>query len=259
MEINIDTAAYDIKCDVLEFEPKASRFIDNQNYYYYGVLINEDTTDCLCFDGEIMLEASNGRQYGYFTIGEFKYEILAIDDEYSVVAKMDTAYFAAAQECLPDSLFGGENPEITDIGASERSGTACRIRVLFLYTQAAEDAFGGLDGIRDMTSSGISQTNQAFTNSQITDVCVARANIREWEGFDEDALDAGGDLNELQTDNQVATWRQTDLADVVCLITNGNYGNGNLAGLAGANLGNPVEDRAFMLVEGDFFFIKIYI
>ena len=65
-------------CGVLEFEPKNSRFINEQNYYYYGTLKPpSDTCQCTCSDGEIMIESREGRRFGYLVVDDTKYELLA--------------------------------------------------------------------------------------------------------------------------------------------------------------------------------------
>ncbi len=264
LQIDLDALELEAECGVLEFKPQSSRFIDEQNYYYYGVLTNEDTTACLCWSGEVMLEAIEGQRFGYFTVGEFQYEISTIDNVFNVVSLLDTAYFSNKQECVPDSLFSEGIQQ--NNGGINRAGPACPIRVLFLYTQAAEDRFG-LTGIQTMANLGISQTNQAFANSNITDVRAVNARIREWVGFDENPDNITGDIMELQTSAEVAVWRSSDLADVVCLITNAGYAR--LYGLSGiipdpndpdlfiSNLGNPRFDLAYMIVEGEVFTTKM--
>ncbi|MBX2892670.1 MAG: zinc-dependent metalloprotease [Saprospiraceae bacterium] len=207
-----------------------------------------------------MLEAREGRKYGYVVADDARFEILALNSEYSVMARVNPSFFGDKTECLelPEEQ-GFSKPQKQ--AAASRSGEACVIRVLFLYTQAAEDRFGVL-GLNDMAALGISQTNQAFANSQVTDVCVARANFREWVGFAEDPNDIGQDMQDLLTDNVVAQWREDDLADVVCLITDAGYND--FLGLAGfipnpngpgiiSNLGNPMFGLSFMIVESDSF------
>ncbi|MCW5922891.1 MAG: hypothetical protein KIS77_11140 [Saprospiraceae bacterium] len=265
LQINLATDEYqEGECQILEFSPKVSRYIDDQNYYYYGTLLEGDSCDCQCQSGEIMIEAIGGRKYGYFIVDEAHYEILAIDGEYSMLGRTSEDYFADKQECLAPEETEREYVSQETAVLSRTGDNVCVIRVLFLFTQAAEDRFGA-NGINDMVSLGISQTNQAFANSQISNVCVARANTREWEGFNENPLDIRQDMVTLLTDNDVAQWRQDDLADVVCLITDAGYSNGQQLGLAGempdpatpgqviTNLGNPMEDLAFMIVEGHSF------
>ncbi len=250
------------ECQNLEFAPQTSRYIDDQNYSYYGILVEGDSCGCRCESGEIMLEAREGRKYGYFVADDVRFEILAMNSEYSVMAGVNPSFFADKTECidLPD-VQNSSKPQKQ--AAASRSGEACVIRVLFLYTQAAVDSFGVL-GLNDMAHMGITQTNQAFANSQVTDVCVARANFRPWAGFDEDPDDPFGDMQNLLTDNNVAQWRQTDLADVVCLITSADYTDGTLGlsgvmpdpstpGLFVSNLGNPMFNLSFMIVEGGSF------
>ncbi len=250
------------ECQNLEFAPQTSRYINDQNYYYYGILIESDSCECKCQSGEIMLEAREGRKYGYIVADDARFEILALNSEYSIMARVNPSFFDDKTECLelPEEQ-GLSKPQKQ--AAASRSGEACVIRVLFLYTQAAEDRFGVL-GLNDMADLGISQTNQAFEKSEVTDVCVARANFREWANFNENPDDLEQNLQDLLTDNDVAQWRQADLADVVCLITDAGYAGGVL-GVAGfvpdpnnpgqiiSNLGNPMFDLSFMIVEGASF------
>lgn len=250
------------ECQNLEFAPQTSRYINDQNYYYYGILIESDSCECKCQSGEIMLEAREGRKYGYIVADDARFEILALNSEYSIMARVNPSFFDDKTECLelPEEQ-GFSKPQKQ--AAASRSGEACVIRVLFLYTQAAEDRFGVL-GLNDMANLGIAQTNQAFEKSEVTDVCVARANFREWANFNENPDDLEQNLQDLLTDNDVAQWRQADLADVVCLITDAGYAGGVL-GVAGfvpdpnnpgqiiSNLGNPMFDLSFMIVEGASF------
>ena len=127
------------------------------------------------------------------------------------MARVNPSFFDDKTECLelPEEQ-GFSKPQKQ--AAASRSGEACVIRVLFLYTQAAEDRFGVL-GLNDMADLGIAQTNQAFEKSEVTDVCVARANFREWANFNENPDDLEQNLQDLLTDNDVAQWRQADLAE----------------------------------------------
>ncbi len=114
-----------------------------------------------------------------------------------------------------------------------------------------------------MVNLGIGQTNQAFLNSRIYNIRVARANVRKWEGFVERPNRIDRDLSSLMKNNNVAHWRQDDLADVVCLITDGRYededGKSLILGIVGQNLGNPRQDQAFMIVEGWSFAGKLFV
>ena len=249
--LQIDLTSDD--CGILEFEPQNSRYINEESYYYYGTLKPPtDTCQCTCSDGEIMIESREGRKFGYIVIDDIKYEFLALNSEYSIIGKLNAAYFANFQECIVSSNTGGEGLKVPELQLTPRTG-GCAIRVLFLYTQNAEDAFGGLAGITDMANLAINQTNQAFSNSAINNTCVINANVREWVGFTETPADFDGDLEDLRTSNQVAIWRNTDLADVVILITDAGYNGGILGGVPTENLGNPQNNFAFGAIEGSSF------
>jgi len=209
-----------------------------------------------------MLEARGGRKYGYIVADDARFEILALNSEYSIMARVNPSFFGEGVECLelPESDGLTANPQKQ--AAASRTDEACIIRVLFLYTQDAEDEYG-IPGLRDMALLGLSQTNQAFANSEVEDVRVGYANHRKYAGFTEHPNDIGGDMQDLLTDTDVVQWRQDDLADVVCLITDAGYND--FLGLAGyipdpnnpgqiiSNAGNPIPDFAYMIVEASSF------
>ncbi len=241
-------------CGSLEFEPRNSRYISEEDYYYYGSLKDpnidpSNTCICECVEGEIMIESKNGRRYGYISIDDSRYEILGLNNQYSVLSKIDPTFFSNRQECTVTSPSQGEGIKLPENILNPRTG-GCMIRVLFLFTQAAENRFG-LNGVIDRANLAITQTNQAFTNSAINNACVQLANIREWD-LTEAPNDFVGDLfTRLIPNQQVATWRNTDLADVVILISNGGYANGLLGGVPAVNIGNPLEPWAYGIIEGN--------
>ncbi|MCC6599822.1 MAG: T9SS type A sorting domain-containing protein [Crocinitomicaceae bacterium] len=249
------------ECGSFEFAPKTSRYIDDQNYYYYGNLVEGDSCDCKCQSGEIMLQTRNGRKFGYFVVDDAHFEILALNSQYSILARLNKSYFGEKEECFALSESQeSKNPQKQT--AKSRTNDPCPIRVLFLYTDAAEDEFT-LNGLLDMMALGIAQTNDAFDNSGVDNVRLELANHRKYVGFTEDPNDIGQDIQDLLTDNNVALWRSDDLADVVCLITNGEYRN--FLGISGTipdpntpgkfitNLGSPMSSLAYMIVEGASF------
>lgn len=241
------------ECLSIEFEPQNSRFVTDQDYYYYGNLKDPNTDPnvciCECIDGEIMIESKNGRRYGYITIDDSRYEILGLGQAYSALAKINNGYFENFEECIVTAIQQGEGIKKSDTKLNARTG-GCVIRVLFLFSQAAENAFG-LNGVIDRANLAIAQTNQAFTNSAINNACVVNANIREYVGFTETPNNFNTDLfNQLIPDQQVANWRTEDLADVVILISNGAYG-GILGGVPAINVGNPLEPWAYGIIQGN--------
>lgn len=245
-------------CGIIEFTPKASRYIDNSNFYYYGKIEGIDTCQCICQEGEIMLEGKNGRKYGYIVIDETKYEILALGAEYNLIGKINKELFAGSQECaVGEDLPNNSELKTSEADISDRAGV-CTIRVLFLFSETLENEFG-LDGIRDMANLAISQTNQAMENSEVSNVKVELANLREWIGYTEILNDFEINLSLLERSGQsgvVREWRIADNADVVFLIANTEQGfeNGNglcciNGGVLNGNLSSPQFDRAFGIVE----------
>ena len=248
---NLQVDLSDDDCGMLEFEPKTTRFIDEQNYYYYGLLkdpnIDPNSCVCTCTDGEIMIESREGRKYGHVVVDDKKYNISSLGQSYSVMGKVNSLFFANKQECKVSVTTNSQNLPKTESLIVDRTDN-CKIRVLFLYTQAAEDKFGANDLI-DKANTAISQTNQAFLSSAILNTSVELANVLKLTDFNENPNKADKDLDKLRTYPLALSLRDGNLADIVALITDGDYDVLGLAPLE--NLGNPMGKAfGFLFVEG---------
>jgi len=245
-------------CETVEIQPKESNYIDEHNYFYFGTIKPpSDSCQCSCSSGELMIQSRGGRKFGFILIDTTKYEILAVDDSYSVLGKLDPIIFDSTSECKNNitqaiNLDGQLNKKI-----SKRTA-GCPIRVLFLYDQDAENSYG-LNGIIDLVNTAVNTTNLAFSNSDIKNTRVDIANIRKISGFVERKEYIEYDLRILMLDTIISQQRDTDLADVVCIIGSDNYTRFN--GYSGYkpdtahpgqtinNLGNPQADLAYMIIK----------
>jgi hypothetical protein len=258
---NLEISPFDAnseECQNIEFKPKSSRYLDDQNYYYYGLLLKDDTNECSCRYGEIMLQAENGLKFGFLTINDSFYEIIALNTTYSILAKVNKSI---TQNVLDCGQVGSINPNFapkSNIKIANRSNEPCTIKILFLYTNAAALKFTH-HGLNQKTTSGIAQTNQAFSNSYISNVRVEKVAVLPFPGFMENSTSIVPDMVSIVVNPVIASLRDAYSADVVCVVTDGNYPD--FAGYSGVmpastgggfidNLGAPMQNLAFMIVEG---------
>lgn len=246
-------------CQRLAFKPKTSRFIDDQNYYYYGQLERGDTTYCSCNSGEIMLESVNGRKYGYIRADEVQYEIISIDENYSMLGKVNLNYFNRFEECF--NIENTPPPPPPEEEVKSRDGFSCEIKVLFLYTQASLNA-NSLPTLNEITNLAISQTNQALYNSQVNDVRVVKVGNLLLPGFAQTPFSIDADMSAFLASPLAASLRTAYSADAICLIVNMPYillDGRTVLGAAGfrpnqdgtftTNEGAPQSNLAYMIVE----------
>jgi hypothetical protein len=260
------------ECNQLKFRPETSEFIDEQNYYYYGSLVEEDSCGCICLDGNIMLIADEGRKYGYFTVDGRQYEMRAIDTTYSQLCILDNDYFEGRTDC-PDFTSSGDSASHIELEepayiqeADTRSQTVCVIRVLFLYSPKALTRQGSHASMVDLVSKGVGQMNQALRDSDVNNVRVKSAGIQLWQ-MTEDPDNISEDMADLIFNNTIKDLRLQNLADLVCLITDGQYvlnnGEEKVHGVSGhlidpfsgafvSNLGDPKYALGYMIVEARY-------
>lgn len=141
------------------------------------------------------------------------------------VRQMDMGGFASCQE----PLLPGEGA-LPPRDASETPGVAgddgSTIDVMVVYTESAVTAVGGTTAMQSLVATAISETNQGYSNSGVTQrinlVHQAQVSYDESSGFSA-ALDAVTTNGDGQMD-EVHTWRDTYNADMVSLwINNSQY------------------------------------
>ncbi len=124
------------------------------------------------------------------------------------------------------------------------SSSSKTLDVLVLYTDAASNAAGN---IFNVARTAISETETAYRNSGITS---RQLNIRRVGTVNVDfqeSDDIASDVSRLVSDSQANDLRDTYLADVVVLLTDGDYGNpiGIAAEIDASN------SNAYAIVEAD--------
>jgi len=203
---------------------------------FFGKDINYKTDDEFTYFGDfdpcgdermgyLHLIAQDGNIFGQINIEEEIYELHDFGGNKNVLFKIDP-YIYTEEECASNHEFGGErNRHNKDQNINFRGG-GCEVRVLVLFTAAA-DAVGNPQNSATLF---IQQTNQIINNSEAT-LHFTLAGVEELIGFTETNPALMGNYaairdtrNRLQMNANANTLRNTHQADLVVLLTDGNWG-----------------------------------
>ncbi len=197
------------------FVGKEIQFTSSDEFIYYGELNPCDDTERM---GYIHLIAENGNIFGQINLEDEIYDLQDFGGGKNVLFKIDQNIYTEA-ECATESTSSTssqtENRERAI--ASSRSGGGCNVRVLFLYTQAAEAVGNPFNSARLY----MTQTRQTACNSDV-DVNFSLAGVEELPNFME-AGTARDTRGFLRTDPEVNQLRDDLGADLVVLLTDGNW------------------------------------
>lgn len=192
------------------FVGKEINFTNPDEYMFYGEL---DPCDELRM-GYIHLIAKGGNVFGQINIEDEIYELQDFGDRKNVLFKINPSIYTDA-ECGTEHFGTHEGKNESKI--HKRSSGGCNVRVLVLFTAAAEEVGNPWNSANLF----IQQTNQSVCNSD-ADVSFTLAGVQELDGFVEtndpvstrDNLQGNADANQLRNDFQ---------ADLVVLLTDGNW------------------------------------
>ncbi len=197
----------------------------------------------------MLIVSQKGQVRAHISYDGEEYEIFPLEEGVHAVAKIVPADSANTGVCGIGTLVvptGDSSPQVPEDGYKRKENTdlkssrvvacnpaATRVRVLVLSTARARAT--GLDPTQT-AQLAISQFNQAVTNSQVgTD--VARLELAGVQNFDfaERQTQPIADIENLRSNPQIQQLRNAARADLVVLLTDGNYivGNGDLYGIAG--------------------------
>lgn len=195
-------------------------------------------------EGTVMIIAKDGNVFGHITVGDEAYEIHDFGDGVSLFVQIDGSKFTEEECASTDSGKPKETSHLND-GSNARNGSGGNfvIRILVLFTPNAEAV---VININSTAALAVQQINTALVNSEVTNLDVNLVGVQELD-FTETDDDIVGDIQNL-TGNVAAQALRNDFeADVVVLLTNGNYGN--IFGIV-RDIG-PINGRAYGIVEVD--------
>ncbi len=235
----------DSDCGDLIYYAKTVEYQNEGDYSWYGRLESTaDEEDTYCQDGDLMLISSEDGKIGHITIDDKTYELRELSENTFILGKVDNSIFTE-WECATGLLDTTSTNFIEDDSpAEQRSMINCnRVRCLVLFTQNALEAEGSINNIRSRAREGIFQTNTILRNSDVRyeELVIEIAGI-EQINFTETDIDS--DISAILQDPEAIDLRKTNEADIVVLLTNGEYTKAN-----GVAWFGPKKDSAYAIVE----------
>ena len=209
-----------LACGILTFKSIYLEYFSDSLYTLYATLMENDS--CVDFDGEFTLVSNSNGVTGHIIVDTIEYEINQIGDDQIILSKFDPDFFTDS-ECGNENG-GGTFSEPNTGEATERSGN-CTVRCMVLYTAKAKATRG--DNMMSQIDKAIAQTNQALNNSEIaqSDLNVEFVGFEEVSFIETPIID--NDVNAISTDPQIIALKELYFADIVILLTDGNYGGTN--------------------------------
>jgi hypothetical protein len=220
----VKLAISNLPCTDMIFTATKVEYISESDYYWSGFI--DSDVDAPCKGGSITLMAKNGEKFGSIIFDDYSYEFQDLGDGIQALSRFKVE-MVGENECGINSNTPGyrissqpqkDNPSPNRILPCQGN---CEVRVLVLWTQAAENIEAN---INNRIALAIAQTNQAYQNSQIAEASVRivlagsqRINFTETYG--------SNDINVLAANITAQNLRNLNQADIVVLLTNGsNYG-----------------------------------
>ena len=134
-------------------------------------------------------------------------------------------------------LTGGGGGSGGNSGGSTTGGgsSSTTLDILVLYTDAAAQEKGGVNGIKSLAGAAVGNVNTALKNSGVSE----RAKLVATEKINHTSSgNMGSDLSKIAKDSQVASWRTKYKADLVSMLVKNSSGSTTGMGHVGPANGN---------------------
>ncbi len=196
--------------------------------------------------GQAVLAVEEGHMAGNITIGGKMYQVMSIGNGVHAIYEID-------QSAFPDELppIPVEEQEISEeADQSSQEDSASIIDIMVVYTDDSRAAAGGTSSINAQINLAISETNQSYANSGISQRVRL---VHTQEVSYPETGNMGTDLNRITSTSdgwldQIHTWRDTYCADMVSFwVENG----GSSCGIAWImqTVSNNFQSSAFSVVD----------
>ena len=237
----IRLALSSLPCTDMIFTVTTINYTSENDYYWYGTI--ESEVDAACQGGYITLMAKGGEKFGAVVFDDYSYEFQDLGNGVQAFSRFKLEN-GSESEC---SQGGGSYRTQPPPPSPESAGRiipceplAWEVRVMVLWTPAAANIEAN---INNRIALALAQTNQAYINSQVgTGMNLVLAHSQQI-AFTETW--GTNDVQVLANNAVVQNLRNQFQADVVILLTNGNYG-----GLFGAvRAVGPNFNNAFGVVQ----------
>jgi len=233
-------------CPNLIFKAKRVEYQSDSNYSWCGELI-DDTINSNCVLGEIQLVKTNGDLIGHFNIDEQIFELYDLTGGLFVIAKVNKI-IAAEKGCSMNNLTVQTN-------TAKTTGWNCKVRLLVLYTPAA---FAAEPNMASRINLAYQQVKSGLYNSKIftTDFDLVLAGSQQLNFVETNPTlvasnPIASDLTSVENNTTAQALRSQYAADIVILLTKGNYGS--ITGIA-TDATNLILDaaHAYAIVQTDW-------
>lgn len=221
--------------------PTDVEFRSDTNFIWKGEFIKaEGSLTIICKDGEI---------FGHITLDDRVFEIHSFEKGKNILIEFDKEQLSKHSCAYLDTI---KIETKTVEKAVSVTTTRSTVRVLVLYTDAANNAVAN---INNTASLAVTQMNDALSNSAVnSNLYMSLAGV-ERIAFTENRNDVEGDVANLSTNLTAQNLRNTHQADLVVLLTDGNYQlnyYGQLYDVYGIvrNIGPSIAE-AYAIVEAD--------
>ncbi len=241
-----------LACENLLFQARNVEYASENDYYWYGDIREEE--EGLCQTGTIMLIAKNGEKYGQIRLGDRTFEWQDLSGNIQVISEHKNEFFANVdcgvnEHNTPsgtDPIIPAEDYERSGCPGTSTAEPQGTVRVLVLFTPAAAAIEPNINNRAD---EAIRQTNQIFANSQVLPrnarLVLAGVDVLN---FIERPNRIRDDVQLLANTPAAQAHRNATNADLVVLMTNGDYANNSNATGTAAAIG-PDNANAYAIVE----------
>lgn len=230
-----------VDCTAL-FRADRVEYTGGENFYWNGQVVY-DEEGCYCFEGFMTIMKYGGDLIGSISVDGGNYELQSLGEEMYVLVKKE--YEDAGLSCgVSGEGMGDLEPHKPkdDLSDMEKVNDNCPVRVLALFTDAADNA---VPNIQNTIRLSIRQTSQALRNSDVhpNDLRLILADVQNINFTESGVIPT--DAAVLVGDATVQTLRDNADADIVVVYSGDVYG-GTLGWATSLNL---VADSALCIVN----------
>lgn len=185
--------------------------------------------------GTALIIAKDNAIYGQVNIENEVYMIEDLGNGKNVLIKLDESRYGPNECATPHHKIKNvikpinKDKSKSHLTNQQKSSNNTKVRVLVLFTDRANN----ISNPYNMANLFINQSNQALQNSGITSTQLRfeLAGVKRLSGFVENTNNIHGDVNKLRNTTSARVMRDNAQADLVMLLTDGNYHFNNVYGV----------------------------
>jgi len=223
--------------------PWEVEFESERNYKWIGKIGDEE--------GSVQLVCVDGNVFAHIEVENRIFEIQTYDDGSQILTEFDKTELAKGKTVTAEvPLKGFDNDSKETVVKGLHPGglvpVLSKINVLVFYTDKARLQMGN---ITTFGTACINQMNEILKNSLLDGhIKMTLATTPINLSFNEKANDIKGDLDNFAENSFVQQKRDQYNADLVVLLTDGNYEYGETRGIA---YKGPIDHLSYSIVEAD--------